>query len=212
MRQYLFSWHHKVRLQLAVDGAIEILSSQFSFLDHCVGHFCVAAATLIERPGTLTQEFHLWKRCAKKWRRSSGADETSDRQNAGQIHREATHWADKVRRAVTGTRWRTNASGCPPTNQRKGPQHDNFVCSQCELRALVPLCPQRLAHAAGFSDFVDAPTPRRSFSFVRTASPQKPGFKELATSCPSTLLFLVCVSTRFSRPAGTLLAEPQLSR
>ena len=73
MRQYLFPWHHKVRLQLAVDGAIEILSSQF------FGHFCVAAATLIERPGILTQEFLLWKRCAKKGRRSSGADETSDR-------------------------------------------------------------------------------------------------------------------------------------
>ena len=79
MRQYLFPWQHKVRLQLAIDGAIQKLSPQFSFLKNCIGHFCVSTATLIERPGILTQEFLSWKRCAKKGRRSSGADETSDR-------------------------------------------------------------------------------------------------------------------------------------
>ena len=119
MRRYLFPWHHKVRLQLAVDGAIKILSSQFSFLDHCVGHFCVAAATLIERPGTLTQEFLLWKRCAKKWRRSSGADETSDRRNADRsTEKQPTGQtrAEEPSQGLVGVPTRVAAR--PPTNAK----------------------------------------------------------------------------------------------
>ena len=169
MRRYLFPWHHKVRLQLAVDGAIQNLSSQFSFLDHCVGHFCVAAGTLIERPGTLTQEFLLWKRCAKKWRRSSGADETSDRRNADKsTEKQPTGQtrADEPSQGLVGVPTRVAAR--PPTNA-KG--LNTTISSVHSVNSVLScsLCPQRLAHAAGYTDFVDAPTPRRSFSFVRTA-------------------------------------------